>query len=101
MLALCLKLRENLNLCAVTNDIFTREDGMQVVHYCYIDMEIYCIINPITFLYRGVSDQKWCSSGGQNPCRGDGCKWSLLLCYNNFISFKVRLKHVNDLTNDS
>jgi hypothetical protein len=41
MLALCLKLRENLNLCAVTNDIFTREDGMQAVHYCNIDMEIY------------------------------------------------------------
>ena len=27
MLALCIKLREKYNLCAVTNDIFTREDG--------------------------------------------------------------------------
>lgn len=27
MLALCLKLRDKYNICAVTNDIFTREDG--------------------------------------------------------------------------
>ena len=27
MLQLCIKLRETYNLCAVTNDIFTREDG--------------------------------------------------------------------------
>lgn len=27
MLQLCLALREKYNLCAVTNDIFTREDG--------------------------------------------------------------------------
>lgn len=27
MLGLCLKLRDRYNLCAVTNDIFTREDG--------------------------------------------------------------------------
>ena len=27
MLSLCLKLRDQYNLCAVTNDIFTREDG--------------------------------------------------------------------------
>ena len=26
MLALCLQLRERYNICAVTNDIFTRED---------------------------------------------------------------------------
>ena len=26
MLALCLKLRDNYNICAVTNDIFTKED---------------------------------------------------------------------------
>ena len=27
MLALCLKLRDKYSICAVTNDIFTREDG--------------------------------------------------------------------------
>ena len=27
MLALCKNLRDKFNLCAVTNDIFTREDG--------------------------------------------------------------------------
>ncbi len=33
MLALCLKLRENYSLCAVTNDIFTREDGEFLVKH--------------------------------------------------------------------
>jgi urease accessory protein len=27
MLQLCLKMRDKYNLCAVTNDIFTKEDG--------------------------------------------------------------------------
>lgn len=33
MLALCLKLRERYNLCAVTNDIFTREDGEFLIRH--------------------------------------------------------------------
>jgi urease accessory protein len=33
MLAACLKLREKYNLCAVTNDIFTREDAEFLVRH--------------------------------------------------------------------
>ena len=33
MLALCLKLRERYNVCAVTNDIFTREDGEFLIRH--------------------------------------------------------------------
>ena len=33
MLALCLKLRQSYNICAVTNDIFTREDGEFLVRH--------------------------------------------------------------------
>lgn len=33
LLALCLKLREKYNLCAVTNDIFTREDGEFLIRH--------------------------------------------------------------------
>lgn len=33
MLALCLKMREKYNICAVTNDIFTREDGEFLVRH--------------------------------------------------------------------
>lgn len=33
MLALCLHFRDKLSLCAVTNDIFTREDGEFLVRH--------------------------------------------------------------------
>ena len=33
MLAACLRLREKYNLCAVTNDIFTREDAEFLVRH--------------------------------------------------------------------
>jgi Ni2+-binding GTPase involved in maturation of urease and hydrogenase len=36
MLAACLKLRLKYNLCAVTNDIFTREDAEFLGMYMYI-----------------------------------------------------------------
>jgi urease accessory protein len=33
MLALCLRLRDKYSMCAVTNDIFTREDGEFLVQH--------------------------------------------------------------------
>src|SRR6267142_2796947 len=33
MLQLCLRLRENLSIAAVTNDIFTKEDGEFLIHH--------------------------------------------------------------------
>jgi urease accessory protein len=37
MLALCLALRDRLSLCAVTNDIFTREDGEFLLRHQALD----------------------------------------------------------------
>jgi Ni2+-binding GTPase involved in maturation of urease and hydrogenase len=43
MLAACLKLRLKYNLCAVTNDIFTREDAefLGIYEYIYIYIDKY------------------------------------------------------------
>jgi urease accessory protein len=37
MLALCRQLRERMSVCAVTNDIFTREDGEFLVRHAALD----------------------------------------------------------------
>ena len=39
MLALCLRLRNRLSLCAVTNDIFTREDGEFLIRHGALEAE--------------------------------------------------------------
>ncbi|HET6247504.1 MAG TPA: urease accessory protein UreG [Tepidisphaeraceae bacterium] len=39
MLALCMALREKVSLCAVTNDIFTREDGEFLVRHHALEPE--------------------------------------------------------------
>ena len=39
MLQLCLQLRDKYNLCAVTNDIFTKEDGEFLTKHKALDAE--------------------------------------------------------------
>lgn len=57
MLALCLRLREKYNLCAVTNDIFTKEDAEFLVKHEALSADRICAVEtgPTTlsslFLY--------------------------------------------------